>query len=583
MNRTPYTVGQHLLERLHELGIRHLFSIPGAHCSRWLHDYVEASSCIQRFGTTNALNAGYAADGYARMNGIGAVCVPYSVGGFPLLASIAGSYAERVPVVVINGAPASSPTSSGGAAQHRERPLVGGEGANARVYEDVTCASERISDPKQAPEQIDRALRACLHYSRPVYLEPQADVYDQPCTPAQSELAPNSGSSSPPAEAKRTITDHLQNAESVLIWGGLELQRYDLEEEFDALVRALDAPYVTSLLNKGLLKESHSHFAGILDADAMSATVRELAEEVDYILGLGIDRQSEPAPECVLNADAVTLVHNGALYDVPATDPQRTTVDAPTALSSLLSELTVDADPLLPSFNGPEKAAQAQAPVHSPRTDSPPDPEREMTFQGFFDLISDYIEDDHVLMSGIGFDRFGSQTLSVPRTSGFVCQAAYRDMGYVAPASIGVDLGSDADRVFVFVGDGGFQTMPQCVGTMAEKCVDPVIFVLNNGVYGADQWRTDPTPFHQNGRFFPQSILQHWHYRKLPDALGGRGWRVETYEELRSVVEETGHYVGGPLIIDVRLKQKSLPLLLKQTVEITEPEASVDSPLPPSS
>lgn len=95
-----YTVGQYLVERLYEIEIRHLFAIPGDYCADWVQDNLEPSG-IQRIGSTNELNAGYAADGYARLNGVGAVCVTYSVGAFSLLNAITGSFVEKVPVIAI--------------------------------------------------------------------------------------------------------------------------------------------------------------------------------------------------------------------------------------------------------------------------------------------------------------------------------------------------------------------------------------------------------------------------------------------------------------------------------------------------
>jgi indolepyruvate decarboxylase len=55
--------------------------------------------------TASDLEAGYAADGYARMRGIGTVCVTYGVGTLSLVSVIAGAYAERSPIIVLNGGP----------------------------------------------------------------------------------------------------------------------------------------------------------------------------------------------------------------------------------------------------------------------------------------------------------------------------------------------------------------------------------------------------------------------------------------------------------------------------------------------
>ena len=68
-----YTVGQYLVDRLRQLGLEHLFSIAGDYSIEWFNRYVTPSS-IEIIEEVNEVNAGYAADGYARLKGIGA-CV----------------------------------------------------------------------------------------------------------------------------------------------------------------------------------------------------------------------------------------------------------------------------------------------------------------------------------------------------------------------------------------------------------------------------------------------------------------------------------------------------------------------------
>ena len=187
MSYEKYTVGQYLVDRLYQVGVKHLFAIPGDYCAEWVHKYLEPSP-IERIGPTNELNAGYAADGYARLNGIGAVCVTYSVGAFSLLNAVAGSYTEQVPVVVINGAPSVAKRL-----QYREtgllwHHLINGQNTDLHIFENITVAAERIDDPALAPGQIDNALRACLTQRRPIYLETTEDVYDLPCARPQGTI-----------------------------------------------------------------------------------------------------------------------------------------------------------------------------------------------------------------------------------------------------------------------------------------------------------------------------------------------------------------------------------------------------------
>ncbi|MFB6249943.1 MAG: thiamine pyrophosphate-dependent enzyme [Salinibacter sp.] len=572
-----YSVGQYLVDRLHELGARHLFSVPGPYCAEWLHHYVEQSASVRRIGLTNALNAGYAADGYARTSGVGAVCVPHSVGTYSLLNAVAGSFVERVPVIVLTGAP---PAEGPDLRRGRSRPLAGAEDANRRVYADVTCAAERIAEPERAPQQIDRVLRACLRARRPVFLEATADVYDRPCPPPDGPLSVRLDRPSADPDGLLThIADRLRAAESAVVWGGAELQRYGLEREFEALVQALDVPYVTSLPGKGLLPENHDHFAGVLDPSGTPSAVRALVADAEYVLGLGVGPSCASAPDVVLDRDGATLVHRDGVRAVPPAGPQSPAEalapDAPIDLHNLLFRLWTNVAGGLSLFGGAAAAAQTRTTDDDDaRPSLSASADTDITYQGFFDLVAEYVEDTTLVMSGVGLDRFGGAALPVRGPSGFICQAAYGDAGYVAPAAIGADLGTDAERVLVLVGDGGFQMTASCVGTMAEKGLDPILFVLNNGVYGSEQRRTDAAAFEHGEAFFPQALLQHWHYRKLPDAMGGKGWRVETYGQLRSAVEEARKYTGGPLLIDVRLRQRSLPALVPEALEA--PERPVD-------
>jgi TPP-dependent 2-oxoacid decarboxylase len=361
--RSSYAVGQYLVDRLRALGVRHLFSVSGPCCAEWLRHYVEATPSIQRFATATAANAGYAADGYARLNGIGAVCVPRSVGTFPLLSPIAGAFTERVPVVVVTGAP----STAGEISCERERAVSNGH--SRRVFEDVTATAVSITTPGEAPTQIDCALQTCLRTRRPVYLEPCADVLHHPCAPPDAPLSIPTPDAHPPTEALDALETYLTRAASIVVWGGIELQRYGLEREFATLLRALDAPYVTSLLGKGLLAEDHAQFAGILAPEGTPPSVQSLVADADYVLGLGVDPNAEPPPQPVRRAGAATLV--GASGTAPSATEVGTRHRLPSgaALQTLLTDLAQSSPPapqngLSPggmAYNIPETASSGIA------------------------------------------------------------------------------------------------------------------------------------------------------------------------------------------------------------------------------
>ena len=108
---TGYTVGDYLADRLVEAGVDRVFGVPGDY-TLMLLDYLVARPGLAWTGCANELNAGYAADGYARMRGIGALCTTFGVGELSAINAVAGSFAEHVPVVHVVGSPASADTTT---------------------------------------------------------------------------------------------------------------------------------------------------------------------------------------------------------------------------------------------------------------------------------------------------------------------------------------------------------------------------------------------------------------------------------------------------------------------------------------
>ena len=97
------SIGQYIIRRLQDYGLADLFGIPGDYVLTF-YGMLEKSP-INVVGCTREDCAGFAADAYARIHGLGAVCVTYCVGGLSVCNSIAGAYAEKSPVVLLTGSP----------------------------------------------------------------------------------------------------------------------------------------------------------------------------------------------------------------------------------------------------------------------------------------------------------------------------------------------------------------------------------------------------------------------------------------------------------------------------------------------
>src|SRR5438132_1399212 len=177
------TVAQYVLTRLRQLGVDALFGVPGATCDP-LFAAAEAMS-FNVVVTSSDLEAGYAADGYARVRGLGAVSVTYGVGMLSLAAAISGAYAERSPVVVINGGPSADDLriqkELGTTFSHSN----GRAATDLNVFRELTEVAIRVERAGDAPKQIDSAITAAITAKRPVYIEIAKHLWDAAC-PAPS-------------------------------------------------------------------------------------------------------------------------------------------------------------------------------------------------------------------------------------------------------------------------------------------------------------------------------------------------------------------------------------------------------------
>ena len=173
------TIGGYLVQRLEQTGLGHVFGIPGDYVLGF-YDLLVASK-LHVIGTCTELAAGYAADAYARVHGLGALCITYCVGGLSALNAVAGAYAEKSPLVVISGSPGLGERTRSSLLHHQVRDFS----TQWRIFEHVTVAAEALEDASTAPRQIDDAIDQCLQFKRPIYFEIPRDMVHTPCAAPQ--------------------------------------------------------------------------------------------------------------------------------------------------------------------------------------------------------------------------------------------------------------------------------------------------------------------------------------------------------------------------------------------------------------
>lgn len=546
--RNNYTVGQYLVDRLYEIGLKDLFAIPGDYCAEWVHNYIEPSK-INRIGPTNELNAAYAADGYARINGVGAICVTYSVGALSAVNAIAGSYVEKVPVIVINGAPSVAKTLQFQQTGFSWHHFINGQQTDLHIYEKITVAAIRVDNAALAPNQIDYVLSQCISQNGPVYIEITEDMYELVCDPPAHpiKIFKKTSDENNLEKAVDIIAQKLSTAHKPLIWTGVEIDRFKQQKELEQLIEKLDIPFVSTLLGKASISEYNTRFAGVYDGQASTKEIQNHAEESDFILALGVwttdinnlGSSIDYSKTAFVSHDTVKYADNNHFY------PQVMLGDLIQGL--VAADINCNNTENIPPSKLSELAFNAQDHI---------------TYQGFYDFIPRYIDKKTFIGGGTSLNYFGAMQLKVDCPGGFIAQAAYTDIGYVTPAATGAcQAMKDDQRMMIFAGDGGFQMTAQCISTQTRLKQNPIIFIMDNGVYAIEQWLAGADAFKKESdmSFFPLCEIHEWEYYKLAEVFGCKGWKVKTYKELDTAIKNALENMESPSIIQVKIPKKSIP------------------------
>jgi indolepyruvate decarboxylase len=527
------TVGRYLVRRLEQLNLKHVFGVPGDYVLRFL-DLIEESS-MDLVNTCSELNAGYAADGYARMAGLGAVCITYGVGGFSAYNAVAGAFAERVPVVVISGGPRLG--LRGRLHPYLLHHTIGDMNLQHDIFEKITQAAVVLENPVQAMRQIDETLAACLRHSRPVYIEIPADMCGEACG-EPGPFEPDTSLHVDGEVLKEAVDETLaliKGASRPVILAGVEVCRLGAREALLHIAEHTGFPLATTALGKGVIPEHTPTFIGTYFGALANEETRKIVEESDLVLCLGawmtdIDlggytARLDPGRMVIANSEKVGIKHH--VYDhVPLKDFL-------VALGSSLSST-------------PSKARPTVHPFAAHGSPFVPSPEAKLTTDRFWARANRFITDDHVIISDTGSATFESVKLCLPQKADYVCQSFYASIGYGVPAALGVKLAAPRYRPLVFVGDGAFQMTGQELSTIIRRNLNPVVFLINNDGYQVERVIYDNA----------YNNLQMWDYTRVPEAYGApRGVRVATEGDLEAALAMAARLPDSLVFIEVSLER----------------------------
>jgi indolepyruvate decarboxylase len=522
------SIGEYLIRRLQDYGVRDVFGIPGDYVLSF-YTLLEQSP-LNAVGCTREDCAGFAADAYARVNGIGALCVTYCVGGLSVCNSIAGAYAEKSPVVMITGSP--------GLRERIHNPLLHHMVRNWRtqydVFEKLCCAGSELNDPLTAFSEIDRVLATCVRYKRPVYLEiPRDVVHVQPeTTPTykQSELRSDTRALS---EAVEETVRRIENARQPVFLLGVEVHRFGLQEEVVRLAEESGIPMAATMLGKGVVAETHPLYMGLYEGALGREEVTKYVEASDCVLmlgtfmtdiNLGIYTAELDLADCIDVTSEQLRIRYHHYHDVRLEDFVR----------ALSARHPRPKNPIPP------------APTEFWKDPFTLRPKERITITRMIDRLDEQLEDNTVVIADVGDALFGATELTTRGKTEFISPAYYTSMGFAVPAALGVHVARPEARVVAIVGDGAFQMTGMELSNLVRHKFPTVVIVLDNNGYGTERL------LHPGDWRFNE--IQPWQYHRLPEVLGGgTGYLVRTEGDFNTALNAAWRDRSGPSIIQVLL------------------------------
>lgn len=525
------TVGRYLAERLHDLGVSDVFSVPGDY-NLGLLDEILRDERLAMIGCCNELNAGYAADGYARARGVGVVITTFSVGALSALNAIAGAHAESLPVILVSGGPNTR-------SRHEHELLhhtidTTDTGYQRQIFEHVTACAVTIDHLEDAAWKIDQAIGAAIASSKPAYIEIAANLAAREiAAPEPKRFARHASDPDALDAAVKAVVDVLDAARKPVLLTGAQLRSFGAVEPFAELADTSGCAVAAMPDAKGFFPENHESFIGTYWGPIGDPGVASAVEAADVVLAVGpiFTDYTTVGHSCLLSPDRLVVV-----------GPHQVTVAGRTFTGVAMADVVAG---IASKVSSNPTSLETFARTRRPLADEPAgDAAAPVTARGLAQQVESMLTPETTLIAETGDSWFHATKMRLPDGARFEIQMKYGSIGWSVGAALGTGVADrETRRVVAMVGDGSFQMTAQELSTMVRQGVPVTLFVINNGGY------TIEVEIHDG----PYNVIQDWRYADLVEVFStsgepAQGTRVTTVGELRSAITDASASDGVSLI-----------------------------------
>ncbi|MFA7659022.1 MAG: thiamine pyrophosphate-binding protein [Candidatus Gastranaerophilaceae bacterium] len=537
------TVADYLVQELNKLGIEDFFGLPGDYNFNVLYA-IGNNPNTNWVGCTNELNAGYAADGYARIKGYGALVTTYGVGELSAMNAIAGSFAENIPVIHIVGTPATKFIKKNSLIHHNfQRPDYRAFG---RAFSNVVETTAFL-DENNAKQEIDRILSVFVKENRPVYVAIPMDI----CKLA-IENNPQLQTAKSDEKSLNEAVEHaiklINSAEFPLILGDVLIKRYKVRKEFAKFLEKSQLPVSNLLMGKGIIEAENKRYLGTFLSEYENINAYNALKQSDCVISVGIinsDLNTYRSGLPFKPADFIEIQGNYTIIQ----NTKYTNIlmkDILNELSDKVNTKFIELPEKKPSF---EKSAAAD--------------DTRLNSKYIYPRIQEFLRPNDMIFVETGILPHGFAPTRLPENTEVNTQTLWGSIGWATPAAFGGQMADKNRRVILLTGEGSHQLSATEVSTMMRNNLRPIVIVLNNSGYTIERVLSDnPDDFFND--------IAKWDYSKLPRVFEGDVWiaQAKTNLEFDNVLKQAEiEQKSRMCYIEIFTEKMDLPFLTSKIME----------------
>lgn len=546
MASTTPTVAEYVVQRLADLGIERVFGVPVDYTFPF-DDAIDASDKVSWVVCANELNAAYAADGYARIYGAAILTTIYGVVELSAINGVMGAKAQRLPIFHLVGAPSTLIQRQGLVTHHT---LGDGVYNNFRSLSEAACCVSTSLTPDNVVGEMERVIREALRLCAPAYISVPMDLGKMPIigNPVKGiPLAQITRAKSDPAALSAAVdfvVEKIQASKNIVALPTQLLKNYGLSHLLEKFLAQSNIPFAMTPMDKGVMSEGNANYLGIYNGmNSSPANVKALVEGADLVLDIGgvvlEDFNTSFWTDTLVDSKRITI---GDQF-VRMGDTIFTGITLGDMLAGLIGRISKAVSSTISS-------AQSIIPLVGTPTD-------EVSSANFYPRLQRMLKTGDVLVVETGACVLYTTPMLLPDGVGFQTQTLWGSIGWATPAAEGVCMANKKGRTILVTGDGSHQLTANEIGVMGRYGLKPIIFVLNNGIYGVENVLSEIGPSYDD--------LAKWNYAQIPHAMGCESWfsaRVATVAQLDAAIEKANTFDGASYIEVMITPSESQPLPL---------------------